>query len=62
MNKFMVLTDALDGELLSLTPKRAKEAGQPSPGKVLKLKVDGHEVEFEEWLVNRLVGLIKQDD
>ncbi len=35
---------AVNGELVSLTPRRAKEAGEDSPGMVLKFKAEDGEV------------------
>lgn len=56
---FVKVAEALGGKLVKLVPRRAPEAGHPSPGMVLTLAFEGgKEVDLDEWLVRKIEALI----
>lgn len=45
---YMRVVRVFDGELVSLSPRRAKSEGEPSPGMVLKIRVKGKEITLDD--------------
>lgn len=61
MIDWMGVVERLGGELVSLVPRRAKEAGGQSPGMVLTVKIGDHRIEIEEWFARVLQERLRSD-
>ena len=57
---YMRVVRAMGGELISLSPKRAKEAGGQSPGMVLRVRIGGETFDLEDTLSKIIDDLAEQ--